>query len=471
MTNLLAGGTGAVPTWTAAAGTASGNQYGTGYTTVAGYTAAPSAMTYDDPYLGGRAPEYINWTFGIQRQVTDALAVTATYVGSEGHFLQADSNTGRGYWSNQLDPKYLTLGSHLSDKTLVSMTSDCTTYTLNCNTTALNEFAVAQGLSAFLKPFPFQAISDSFGYVSNANYHGLQVTANMRTWHGLTFNTNFTFSRAIDDGGTFRSGYALPAGTIANHPAASYAADRIERTVSTSNQKKHFVLTAVWDWPLGKTIFAEKQVERAVFGGFKFSGIYQAYSGSPLAITASACQTNPATPAVTSTVGCAPTLNPNFVGSANQNGRWGKGVTYSTLSGNPGAINYVVPSMGGVVAGSPTNVSGPFIAPVSTLGGTSTTLLGSAFAPNYTFGDSPRTAPYNLYGPGNYQLDLAMERSVPLHITAASKLKFRAEWYNITNHTLFAVASTIVGNSTFGQVTVSPTSARKSAQFSARIEF
>jgi len=64
-----------------------------------------------------------------------------------------------------------------------------------------------------------------------------------------------------------------------------------------------------------------------------------------------------------------------------------------------------------------------------------------------------------------------MERSVPLHITAASKLKFRAEWYNITNHTLFAVASTIVGNSTFGQVTVSPTSARKSAQFSARIEF
>jgi hypothetical protein len=471
MTQLLAGGTGAVPTWTAATGTASGNQYGTGYTTTTGYTAAPSAMTYDDPYLGGRAPEYINWTLGIQRQISNALAITATYVGSEGHFLQADSNTGRGKWSNQLDPAYLTLGSHLSDKTLVTMTSDCTTYTLNCNTTALNEFAVAQGLSAFLKPFPFQAISDSFGYISNANYHGLQVTANMRAWHGLTFNANYTFSRAIDDGGTFRSGYALPAGTIANHPTASYAADRIERTVSTSNQKEHFVLTAVWDWPLGKTIFAEKPAERAVLGGFKFSGIYQAYSGSPLAITASACQTNPSL--AQSTSSCAPTLNTSFVGSARQNGRWGKGVTTTTLAGSTTGvpINYIVPSVGGVIAGSPTNVSGPFIAPVSTLGGTSTTLLGSAFAPNYTFGDAPRTAPYNLYGPGNYQLDLAMVRSFPLHITQSSVLKFRAEWYNVTNHTLFGVASTVIGNSSFGQVTVSPTSARKSAQFSARIEF
>ncbi len=46
-----------------------------------------------------------------------------------------------------------------------------------------------------------------------------------------------------------------------------------------------------------------------------------------------------------------------------------------------------------------------------------------------------------------------MVRSFPLHITQASKLDFRAEWYNVTNHTLFAVASTAVGNSSFGQVT------------------
>ena len=90
-------GTGVVPTYTGATGVASGPQFGTGYTTntlsgsTTSYQAAPSGMTYPDPYLGGRAPEYINWTVGIQRQVTNAMAVTATYVGSEGHFLQLDS--------------------------------------------------------------------------------------------------------------------------------------------------------------------------------------------------------------------------------------------------------------------------------------------------------------------------------------------------------------------------------------------
>ena len=51
------------------------------------------------------------------------------------------------------------------------------------------------------------------------------------------------------------------------------------------------------------------------------------------------------------------------------------------------------------------------------------------------------------------------------------KLDFRAEWYNVTNNTLFGVASTAVGNGTFGEVTQSSIDNRKSAEFSARIDF
>jgi hypothetical protein len=98
-------------------------------------------------------------------------------------------------------------------------------------------------------------------------------------------------------------------------------------------------------------------------------------------------------------------------------------------------------------------------------------LLNTPTVPSFTFGNSPRTAPYNLLGPGNYQLDLGLVRSFPLHITETSKLDFRAEWYNVTNHTLFGVASTAVGNASFGQVTQSSIFNRKAAQFSARIDF
>jgi len=98
-------------------------------------------------------------------------------------------------------------------------------------------------------------------------------------------------------------------------------------------------------------------------------------------------------------------------------------------------------------------------------------LLNTPTVPAYTFGNSPRTAPYNIYGPGNFQLDLSMGRTFALHITEASKLIFKAEWYNVTNHTLFGVASTAVGNTSFGQITQSAVANRKAAQFSARIEF
>lgn len=269
--------------------------------------------------LGGRAPEFINWTFGLQRQLANKITLTATYVGSEGHFLQLDSYHARGYWADDLDPKYLlTVGSHLSDIGS-AIAADCATYNLPCPA----NFDTKQSLATALKPFPFQSVADNFGYVGNASYHALQAFLSMRNWRGLTLRVNYTLSRSIDDGGYFRTGYPIPAGTINGAASASYSADRIDRSVSTSNQPQHFVTTAVWAWPFGRSVFAENAVERAVMGGFSFSGVYQAYSGSPLMITSSACASNPAL--TDSSHFCPPTLNSSFTGPARINGKMGKG--------------------------------------------------------------------------------------------------------------------------------------------------
>ncbi len=455
----LTGANGAIPAYTGALGVASGPQFGTGYTTTAGYTGTPSSIGYVDPYYGSRAPEYLNWNFGIQRQLTSTMALTVTYVGSEGHFEQLDSFHARGLWADDLDPKYLYLGSTLSSLG----TGACAANNLTCPT----GFTASQPLSTALKPFPFQTVSDSFGYVGNSNYNALQAILAMRTWHGLTLNSNFTWSRAIDDGGTFRTGYAIPAGTIANHPTESAPADRLDRAVSTSNQPLHFVLTSVWAWPFGKSVLSGNEAERAILGGFTFSGVYQAFKGSPLALTESANQTNPAESTF------EPILNPAYFGqNARQNGKWGKGIT----AANTGAISYIVPSVGGADKTSGaivTPVTGPFISPVApATPANEVSLLAAPGSPYpYTFSDASRTAPYNLYGPGNYQLDLAMVRSFPLHFTESAHLDIRAEWYNVTNHTWFAVASTAVGNSSFGDVTSNSIATRKAAQFSARVSF
>lgn len=431
------GANGALPAYTAASGAASGPAYGTGYTTTAGYTGTPSGVSYYDPYLGGRAPQYINWTLGLQHVWGNALTTTMTYVGSQGHFLIADSSNARGLYADQLDPKYLYLGSHLSD-TGAAIATDCATYSLPCPA----GFTTGKQLSDALKPFPFQTVSDFFNNVSNSNYHALQVMANMRASHGLTFMANYTWSRAIDDGGTFRSGYAIPAGTIANEPNVSFAQDRIERTVSTTSQPHHVVVTGVWALPLGKSVLNNYAWERAVVGGFKLSEIFQAFSGSPLAITGASCPTNQAQAT------CEPIYNTAYNSTnARVNGKhWGQGVTY----GNYNTTN------ASLTAPNAQQFINPF---------------AFAYPGQYQFGNVPRTAPYGLTGPGNYNLDLALVRSFPLKFSESAHLNFRAEWYNVTNHTKFAVASTVYGNSNFGEVAPDTTATRKSAQFSARIEF
>jgi hypothetical protein len=459
------GSNGAITPYQAPCGAASGPAFGTGYTNVssytipgcgaaASYTGSPSSIGYADPYLGGRAPEYVNYTFGFQHQWTDSLVSTITYVGSQGHFLPADGTNARGFWADQLDPQYLSLNSNLN-LTGSQLTSYCNTHSGVCpsSLSVYNVGSGGQALSRLLSPFPYQSVTDSFGYVSNSNYNALQASLNMRASHGLTFMANYTWSRSIDDGGTFRSGYAIPAAY--SNTGKAWKQDAIERSVSTSNQPQHIVVTGVWDLPIGKSVLANNAFERAVFGGYKFSEVFQAFSGSPLAITGSSCQTNPAQS------GCPANLNPTFAGPARVNGKWGQGIT----AANTAAISYIAAS-GGTQA-APT---GPFIAP-SQLTATSAFPNGSPFAPLYTFANGARTAPYNLYGPGNYNLDIALVRTFPLHLGESSRLNLRAEMYNVTNHTWFAVASPQVGNSSFGDVTTNTNYARRAVQLSGRIEF
>jgi hypothetical protein len=456
----LSGANGAIPAFASACGAASGPAFGTGNTNIssfttpgcgtASFTGSPSSIGYYDPYLGGRAPEFGTYTLGFQHQWTSTFTSTMTYVGSQGHFLISDGGNARGFYSNALNPTALSLGSNLS-LSGAPLTAFCGANTGVCPS-YLNVFAASQNLGTLLKPFPFQTVSDTFGNVSNANYNALQVSLNMRASHGVAFMANYTWSRSIDDGGSFRTGYPIPAAF--SNDGKSWAADRIERSASTSNQPQHAVVTGVWDLPIGRSVLGSNAWERAAFGGFKFSEIFQAFSGSPLAVTSTACQTNPAQ---TCNEG---NYNPSFIGSARINGRWGRGIT----AANTSAISYIAPS-----AGTQAAPTGPFINP-ALLAPTTAFPNGSPFAPLYTFANGARTAPYGLTGPGNYQLDISLVRSFPLHLTEASRLDFRAEMYNVTNHTFFGVVSQL-GSSSFGDVTTNANYNRRAAQLSGRIEF
>lgn len=95
-----------------------------------------------------------------------------------------------------------------------------------------------------------------------------------------------------------------------------------------------------------------------------------------------------------------PDLNPTFQGPARQNGGWGHGITAANL----GAISYI---------------------------------NSAAFTPasNFTVGDAPRAAPYNLFGPGVYDIDGSIRRTFPIHEEVS--FLFQAEVFNLTNTVQF----------------------------------
>ena len=397
--------------------------YGAGYTTLLKPLQSPQTVSYADPYYGGRAPQYINWTFGFQRQFTDNMTLTMTYVGSQGHFEETDGGNARGEWINQLEPRYLSLGGMLSNKATPANLAAAGV------TAPYASFDPSQTIAQALKPFPqYNGMGDSYGFVANSSYHALQMTLMQRPSRGLTFMLNYTWSRSVDDGGTFRSGYAIPAAYSGNGKA--WGADRIERSASTTNQPQHVVFTGVWALPFGRGGFGNDSAwVRALAGGFKLSGIVQMYSGSPLAITASTCGTNP------SQGTCLPSYNSAFgIGAARINGSWGKGIT--AIDASTKYIN------------------------------------ADAFTqtPAYTFSNLSRTAPYGIYGPGNYDVDISLRRNFTIPHWESAHLLLEGDLYNLTNHTQFGGIGTTFGNSNFGQVSTQSNQSRD-AQLAARFEF
>ncbi len=421
-------------------GTPTTNAYGTGYTTVTGYTGTPQSVSYADPYLGDRAPEFINYTFGIQQSFTKDITLTANYVGSNGHFLQPDSMTARGYQINQLDPKYVSLGSALGST--VKALGGLPYLTAHGLPVPYATFDTNQTLAQALKPFPqYNGLSDAYGFVSNSVYNALQLSLAMRPNKGSSFMVNYVWSKNSDDAGTFRSGYDVPASVASDHQF--HKVDSLDRSLSLANQPQHLVATAVFDAPFGKGHMIDSKYAAAAFGGFKFSTIFMAYSGSPLALTAQAPYLAP----VTTGAGFGTAEPFATVGRtrARVNGRWGQGTVANAGTGQ-----------------NPSYIDSTAFASTSNGGLTS--------AQNYTISTIARTAPFGLQSPANYNLDISLRRTFGLHLGETSRLTIEGDLYNVTNHTLFGGIGTVVGSSNFGQVSTQSNTARD-AQLSARIEF
>ncbi|HEY3454494.1 MAG TPA: TonB-dependent receptor [Bryobacteraceae bacterium] len=390
--------------------------YGVGFTTT-NPTGAIS-IPYASPDLAARPPYYMNWSFGVQRELTGNMTVGATYAASVGHFLANAADFG--IWTNSIYPSCLVLGSLLN---LQATSTNLAAASRIVPGIAL-PFSNFQGtIAQALKPFPqYSGVTYYSGDLGNSTYNSLQLTFDRRFSGGLTGQAGYTFSREIDD--VIGVGSHLGAVGGNRDPFNGH----LDKSLGTLDHRHIFHATFVYDLPFGtgRRFSGGNAVVRTLVSGWQLSGIVTFTSGAPLGITGSGC----VTPGIVST--CMASYAPNFSGPVRINGDYGNGNALA-----PGAVSYIDKKA--------------FADP----------------AP-YTFGNTPRAAPYGLFAPSLLGEDISIRRQIS--ITERVKIALSGDFFNITNSVYFAAPGTNIDSSTFGQVTTTANLPRK-LQINARLTF
>ena len=140
-------------------------------------------------------PRSVQWNLDLQRVITNNLTLDVAYVGNHGYQQQ--------YFNDLNEPP---LGAGWDPTTVSNCIKSAVTNYSNCKVNAANELALEPYHSQF--PYLNFIIESQNGVWSN--YDGLQVTANQRLSHGLSFLAGYTYSHALDIYSSVSAGNVLP---------------------------------------------------------------------------------------------------------------------------------------------------------------------------------------------------------------------------------------------------------------------
>ncbi|MEO7648991.1 MAG: TonB-dependent receptor [Bryobacteraceae bacterium] len=307
---------------------------------------------------GPRDTSYLtSFNFNIQRQLASQLVLEVGYLSTLGHRLASPA----ALTLNQVRPELL-----------------------------------GPGNAQARRPFPqFTDVTQISQPLGNSNYHGLNVKLDKRYSRGLHFQTNYTWSRGIDD--------VESRGELGGNPGSAGANAynrRADRGLSGNSIKHRWISNFVYELPFGKKrrFDISNPVANGFLGGWTIGYIGEIRTGAPLGVAEQVNLTNSFSPA----------NRPNVVGDPKISG------------GRPRAEQI----------GQWFNIAA-FAAPAQ-----------------FTFGNAGRTTGY---GPGAVGMDVSILKDFP--IAERANVQFRTEILNFINNPNFELPNLMRGAPTFGRIT------------------
>jgi len=356
-------------------------------------------------------PYVQQWHFDVQHEFSHHILAVVSYVGSKGTHLgqRFDLNQipSTPAASNPYKPGELMNGGTTTaidpvtmQPVTVAVHDDCGTGTTPSGvpipgynpdqvaadqtpgTPGVNMYVACGNDADFFRPFVGYSSIRAQRNTSSSNYNGLQLSAR-RNFGALQLSASYTYSHSIDDASSAGDGSFLDSYHLF-----------LNRASSNFDQRHVFTLSYIYDLPF----FKAPGLTHTLLGGWQWSGITTIQSGTPFTLVNGG--DGIATPGDNAGVA-------NGIGSGSR----------PDLVGDPNAR--VSGSGAGDIGG---NLFGPL------------NFNPAAFrAPQgLTFGDEGRNI---LRNPHQTNFDMAIYKHFP--IRESTSLEFRAEAFNVFNHTEF----------------------------------
>lgn len=286
-------------------------------------------------------------------------------------------------------------------------------------------------------------------------YNSLQASIQHQFSHGLSFQASYTWSKAMTDvNGGFTGFFAGEAGNLVEGGLNSgYAPNAAQQYgLSEGNRPQRLVVSYAYNLPYKGT----KGFESKLLGGWTISGVTTIQDGEPFPVTdASGGSIYGSTAGGgNSRAELLHPINCNSVGNCQS------AVPYTTSGSNLQRLNcwvaIVSPKCPGITA---TNAAFGPAGSEPLVGGTPSTQPGpytgacTGANPQFVncgtaYGNSGMGV---VWGPGQLNFDMALAKNIP--VTEDMHLEFRAEAFNIWNHTQFNSPTLSLTSPIFGTIT------------------
>ena len=382
-------------------------------------TGVSSAVTFIDPDRD--APRVHQYSADIQRQLPNDMSIGVTYMGSMGQHLTWGGTANGSVNINQVDPKYLSLGTRLLDNVpnpffgVAGAGSFATRATLPRN--------------QLLRPYPqFDNVNMVYSTQAKSKYNAGVISLNKRAsgWWGGRFS--YTYSRLYDNQFAQGNYYSGSPGILNNYtavPWSDYYNPDSEYGISLLDSPHKFVASPIFRLPFGSGHqWLTDGIGNVLAGGWTVSFVIQTQSGFPIGVSQNTNNTN--------LLGAG--QRPNVVSGVDPQV---PGSITDRLKENPDDNLYLNPA-------------------------------AFTLAPPGTFGDAPRILD-GVYSPWRNSTDMAIAKDLALG--GAKRLNVRLDVINLFNNPWYVALGSIAhGNANFGRVTAQANYSR-TMQVTARFSF